>query len=112
MARFLIAGASGYLGARLTKDLRDMGHEVWALGRRPVQETGEWQYLEMDLSREEELERLKGFLEEKEIEAVVHLISMDHRQTESLSHDVFAANLLSLQLGRQQHLRQTTYALV
>lgn len=88
MARILITGATGFLGARLATRLQS-AHEVWALVRRkPDTASSRIKWLPQDLSEE----RWTAQLPER-IDAVVHLAqSAQYRNFPAAANEIYAVS--------------------
>jgi UDP-glucose 4-epimerase len=88
MARILITGVTGFLGARLAARLQAT-HEVWALAReKPAQTPYAIRWLVQDLSAEQWTVRLP-----ERIDAVIHLAqSAQYRNFPAAANDIFAVS--------------------
>jgi uncharacterized protein (TIGR01777 family) len=62
--KFVVAGASGFIGGALVRRLEAEGHEVLRLVRRPVERAGEaaWHPLSGEVEQRELLEGAEGFV--------------------------------------------------
>lgn len=88
MARILITGATGFLGARLVARLQAT-HEVWALGRRkPADASDGVRWLIQDFAAERWTVRLP-----EQIDAVIHLAqSANYRDFPAAAAEIFAVS--------------------
>lgn len=93
--RIVITGGNGYLGARLSEYFADLGNEVIPLCRKPDNRYPEWaakmfSILEGDICREETITRVT----ELEPDVIIHLVSLDHSQSEAEPGLVTEVNVL------------------
>jgi len=79
MSRYLVAGATGFIGSRLCAYLESLGHEVWALSRH--YQPGPWQnFFCCDLG---EGELPKGIMEG--VDGIFHLANIAHARLDPAS---------------------------
>jgi UDP-glucose 4-epimerase len=82
--RIVITGATGYLGARLCRNLCVSGHEVIAVYRTLESKYTAWKedlfsVIEGDIRESETIKKIA----ETGADALVHLVSLDHRASEA-----------------------------
>jgi nucleoside-diphosphate-sugar epimerase len=82
--RIVVTGASGYIGARLCKNLAEIGHEIVAVYRKIGPKGENWKnklygIIEGDIREDGTIKMIAN----SGAEAVVHLVSLDHRQSEA-----------------------------
>jgi len=97
LGTYLITGVSGYLGARIGKDLVDMGHRVIGLGRKKNLDALSFDYYSLDLSEESCEKQLKVIMLDCSVDGVLHLASLDQKSSEGLEDKVFQVNVLGTQ---------------
>ncbi|MBN9684531.1 MULTISPECIES: SDR family oxidoreductase [unclassified Corallococcus] len=71
--RFLVTGANGLVGSRVCAQLTERGHEVVGLGRGPRRTGGTHGYVEVDLTREQDV---AAAIARAQPEAIIHPASM------------------------------------
>lgn len=71
--RFLVTGANGLVGSRVCAQLTGRGHEVVGLGRGPRRTGGTHGYVEVDLTREQDV---AAAIAQARPEAIIHPASM------------------------------------
>ncbi|MHA7631845.1 SDR family oxidoreductase [Corallococcus sp. M7] len=71
--RFLVTGANGLVGSRVCAQLTERGHEVVGLGRGPRRTGGTHGYVEVDLTREQDV---AAAIAQARPEAIIHPASM------------------------------------
>ncbi|NOJ94182.1 SDR family oxidoreductase [Corallococcus coralloides] len=71
--RFLVTGANGLVGSRVCAQLTERGHEVVGLGRGPRRTGGTHGYVEVDLTREQDV---AAAIAQARPEALIHPASM------------------------------------
>lgn len=83
MKKILVAGACGYIGARLSKYLAENGYAVTAFCRRAPRKDVEWASLmeEVIVGDVRDDASVKRLLQ-KDYDAAIYLISLDHRKSE------------------------------
>lgn len=93
--RIVITGGTGYVGARLSRDLAAQGHEVIPVCRQilPVHET--WRsamskVITGDIRDEHTISQIAH----SGADAVIHLVSLDHRASEAAPDQVHEVNVL------------------
>jgi nucleoside-diphosphate-sugar epimerase len=83
MKKMIVTGGNGYLGAHLCLFLQKSGFQPIALCRNPTEKIREKlariPIVEGDLNDKNTLEKIQNL----DIEAIVHTVSLDHRQSES-----------------------------
>jgi nucleoside-diphosphate-sugar epimerase len=94
--RVLIAGASGYIGSRLSSFLADAGFEIIALCNKNVPEDEDWQkkmyrILQADVS----LSLAAKQLDIDKLDAIINLISLDHNDSNGYPDHVNSVNVSS-----------------
>ena len=95
MKKVLITGGCGYLGARLSKYLAESGYGVTVFDSFNPSKYSEWnslmdEIIVGDIRDEDTISTLA----EKEYDAVVHLISLDHRKSKDNASLVFSINVM------------------
>ncbi|WP_113923008.1 NAD-dependent epimerase/dehydratase family protein [Cognataquiflexum aquatile] len=92
--KVLVTGGSGYLGARLCLHLADQGYAVTPLCHSKVPENIDW------VSKMEEVivgdvrdEKLLGELALNKYDIMIHLVSLDHHQSNGLPSYVSSVNI-------------------
>lgn len=95
MNKILITGGCGYLGARISKYLAQKGNKVTVLDLAVPSENKEWTLL-MDevILGDIRDEDLLSKLVDKKFDAVIHLISLDHRKSEDNPNFVNSINVM------------------
>lgn len=93
--RIAITGATGYLGARLCRNLSEIGHEVIAVYRNLDSAHDQWRkklygVIEGDIRDVEIINKIAN----SGADAVIHLVSLDHRLSESDPKIVNEINVL------------------
>lgn len=95
MKKILVTGANGYLGARLCKNFAENGYEVTGLCYPEKPNNSEWtnllKYVIVGDVRSEEV--IKELVKEK-YDVVLHLVSLDHHQSENIPNFVSSVNVL------------------
>ncbi|WP_375745562.1 SDR family oxidoreductase [Corallococcus interemptor] len=71
--RFVVTGANGLVGSRVCAQLTERGHEVVGLGRGPRRTGGTHGYVEVDLTREQDV---AAAIAQARPEAIIHPASM------------------------------------
>ncbi|MBZ4372426.1 SDR family oxidoreductase [Corallococcus sp. AS-1-6] len=71
--RFVVTGANGLVGSRVCAQLTERGHEVVGLGRGPRRTGGTHGYVEVDLTREQDV---ASAIAQARPEAIIHPASM------------------------------------
>jgi len=96
LKKLLITGASGYLGARLSKYLAENGYKVTAFDNSKPTKHNRW------LSLMEEViigdirdEAVISSLGKRQFDAIIHLISLDHKKSEDNPSIISSINVLS-----------------
>jgi len=93
--KIVITGATGYIGARLSKYLADKGHEIVAVCYSSITDVDQW--------AEKFQKIIRGDIREQKIiyqianenaDAVIHLVSLDHFASEKDLHLVSQINVL------------------
>jgi UDP-glucose 4-epimerase len=92
--RVLVLGASGYLGGRIAGDLSAAGHAVVAQLRRAPEGADRWRaslskVITGDLRDPATLEQLAA----EKAEAAVHVVALNHTQSEKSVEDALAVNV-------------------
>lgn len=95
MKKVLVIGGCGYLGARLSKYLAESGYGVTAFDSFNPSEYYQWislmeEVIVGDIRDETTISKLT----EKEYDAVIHLISLDHRKSEDNPNIVSSINVM------------------
>ena len=92
--RFLVTGASGFLGRAVCQQLLDSGAEVYGTSRTTVQcRSGQWQHFAVDLADAREVD---GLFERAKPDYVIHLAGCVTGQREiAWVREMFAGNLQS-----------------
>ena len=89
--RLLVTGSNGLVGSRACAQAEAAGHEVVGLGRGSRRTAGHYAYVEVDLTREDEV--LRAVAEAKP-DAVLHTASMTEVDAcEKDPHAAYAANV-------------------
>lgn len=93
--KILITGANGYVGARISAYFAELGHQVIAVCRKMDKKSESWssamfQILEGDIREEETIIRIANV----EADVIIHLVSLDHRQSEADPSIVNEVNVL------------------
>ncbi len=95
MKKVLVIGGSGYLGARISKYLAEIGFEVFVLCRS-IPKHSAWQSLMSgfiigDITKKEVLDTLLT----KEFDIAIHLVSLDNQNSQANPNFVSSVNVLS-----------------
>lgn len=93
--RIVITGGTGYLGARLSRDLASAGHEVIPVYRKLADHYASWKSpmfytIEGDIRQPETIQRIAS----ADADVVIHLVSLDHRASEADPATVSETNVL------------------
>ncbi|CAM4198186.1 NAD(P)-dependent oxidoreductase [Cytophagaceae bacterium 50C-KIRBA] len=93
--KILITGANGYVGARLAAYFAKQGHQVIPLVRKLDRNHLAWashmlDVLKGDIKEEETIQRIASI----EADVIIHLVSLDHRQSEADPSVVNEVNVL------------------
>jgi nucleoside-diphosphate-sugar epimerase len=93
--KILITGANGYVGARLAAYFAKQGHQVIPLVRKLDKKQGDWashmfNVIEGDIKEEEIIQRIASI----KADVIIHLVSLDHRQSEADPSVVNEVNVL------------------
>ena len=95
MKKVLITGGCGYLGARLSKYLAESGYGVSVFCRSDPRKYDAWTALMEDVSVGDIRDETSvSKLVEKDYDAVIHLISLDHRKSEDNPSLVSSINVM------------------
>ena len=95
MKKILITGASGYLGARLSKYLAGNGNSVTAFVRNDVSKHYEWTKLMKEvIIGDIRDENIVTDLTKRNFDVVIHLISLDHHKSEDSPIFVSSINVM------------------
>ena len=95
MKKVLITGGCGYLGARLSKYLAENGYGVTVFDSFNPSEYYQWTSLMKEVIVGDIRDEATIFkLAEKEYDAVIHLISLDHHKSEDNPNLVSSINLM------------------
>lgn len=81
--KIVITGARGYIGARLSEFLSKQGHEIVAVCSSSIPEDKEWtksihQFIIGDIRKQETINEIIA----SNADAIVHLVSLDHHDSE------------------------------
>ena len=92
--RILIAGASGYIGGRLSTCLASEGHQIIALCNSTIPKDLAWAnqmevVLKVDISSYQEVEQLNKY----NIDVIINLVSLDHYQSNGIASNVSSVNV-------------------
>ncbi len=95
MKKVLITGACGYLGARLSKYLAEKGYDVTAFDSYDPSDYSKWtslmeEVIVGDIRDEVTISNLC----KKQFDIAIHLISLDHRESESHPNFVSSINVV------------------
>ena len=95
MKKILVAGAYGYLGAKISKYLAQKGNRVTAFGHSTPSENTQWSSL-MDevIIGDIRNESIILKLAEKKYDVLINLISLDHHKSENKANFVSSINVL------------------
>lgn len=93
--KILITGANGYVGARLATYFARHGHQVISLVRKLDKKQVDWashmfNVLEGDIKEEATIQLVAN----QEADVIIHLVSLDHRQSEADPSVVNEVNVL------------------
>lgn len=115
MAKILVTGANGYIGARLSKFLFKKGHQVIAHCYPSSPSDPEWlrcisRVVVGDIRDNDVITELAGL----EVECIIHLISLDHNQCNFFEpNDILAINVTPtwnlLENFRHKNLKRFIY---
>ena len=95
MKKVLITGGCGYLGARLSKYFAGNGYRVTVFDSFNPQNYNEWTSLMEEVIVGDIRDKATiSKLAEKEYDAVIHLISLDHRKSENTPNLVSSINVM------------------
>ncbi len=93
--RILVTGANGYLGAHITKCLSENNNEVIALTRNKHKSdfpfSGNLEVVNGEITSKEVIDNL---VEKFEFDAIVQLVSMDHKESNRCAREVSKVNVL------------------
>ncbi|MDW8849264.1 NAD(P)-dependent oxidoreductase [Flavobacterium sp. MMLR14_040] len=92
--KVLVTGGSGYIGARLCLHLAKEGYLVTALCHSKIPDDNEWvsqmdRVIVGDVRNEEFLDELSDY----DYEVLIHLVSLDHHQSNSIPSIVTSVNV-------------------
>lgn len=88
----LITGANGYLGAQISQHLALKGHRITALCYPEAPGNSDWCELMEDVIVGSVAERNTiDLLKEKSFDAIIHLVSLDHHQSQTVTPEVAAS---------------------
>ena len=114
MEKVLITGANGYLGAQISSYLSQQGYRVSGLcfPAIPTDTTWQKQFEELfacDIRDEKKLAEIA----EKKFDTIIHLVSLDHHQSNATPSEVAAVNVLPtwnlLDIFSKQGLKKFLY---
>jgi len=111
--RYLVTGASGFIGRSACQALAGMGAEVLGVSRRPLTfEASGWRHCQVDLS---EADRVDDLFADSKPDYVLHLAScVTGRREIEWVHETLSGNLLSavniLVAGQAHGVRKTVLA--
>jgi UDP-glucose 4-epimerase len=92
--RIFITGASGYLGARISKFFADRGDQVFTLCFSAIPDDPEWvNAMEEVLVGDVRDENLMKEVANKKMDAIIHLVSLDQKQSGGLPSFVSSVNV-------------------
>jgi len=90
--KILITGANGYLGAQISQHLALKGHRITALCYPEVPSDPDWCDLMEDVMVGSVAERkVIETLKERSFDTIIHLVSMDHHQSQTVSPELVAS---------------------
>jgi UDP-glucose 4-epimerase len=97
--RILITGASGYIGSRLSMYLAEKGHYIYAVCHHQIPENENWKskmhkIFVGDVSK---LSFIKT-LGKENIDTIIHLVSLDHNESENNNEKAFNMNVKPIAL--------------
>lgn len=95
MKKVLVTGAAGYLGARISKHLAESGHRVTVFDIFEPSEMDIWNSLmnEIIVGDIQDEKTISG-LAEKQYDAIIHLISLDHHKSEATPNYISSINVM------------------
>ncbi len=95
MKKVLVAGACGYLGARLSKHLAENGYSITAFDSFDPSVYNQWNSLMAEvIIGDIRDETTISNLAEKQFDVVIHLISLDHHKSEANPSFVSSINVM------------------
>ncbi len=95
MKRILITGACGYLGAKLSKYLAESGNEITAFcNSNPIGDDKWITIMDEVIIGDIRDESVISKLAKKKFDVVIHLISLDHRNSEDNPNYVYQINVM------------------
>ncbi len=94
--KIIVTGASGYIGARLTLFLIEQGHEVTAVCSSKIPQKKGWtdrvhQFIVGDIRDEKNIKKIS----EINADVIIHLVSLDHHDSEKKPNFVSEVNVQS-----------------
>ena len=96
LKKVLITGAFGYLGARLSKYLAEIGYRVTAFGsKKPSNQYMEWlSFMDDVIVNDIRDNSIISKLADRNFDIVIHLISLDHNKSENEPDYVSSINVM------------------
>lgn len=95
MKKILITGATGYLGAKLSKYLAENDYSITALIRTDISSNCEWKKIMKEvIVGDIRDENVISSLAKRSFDVVIHLVSLDHHKSEDNPNYVSSINVL------------------